>query len=335
MTLTVLRKIRELVDAGAVVVGNRPTASPSLADNATEFTAIADELWAKPVGKGRVIQGSDVNQALASLGVVRDFDYSQPGRNRDVMFVHRRLSDGDVYFLSNRTDRPQRIEGVFRVDGKRPELWHADTGIIEPVSYRSESGRTKVPLSLGENESVFVVFREPASAPAAEVPVRRSAVLSTVAGPWEVRFAPALGAPDKTTLNQLASWTESPDAGVKYYSGTATYAKTIDVPAGWLEKGKRLTLDLGDVRELAEVSVNGRALGIAWHPPFEVDVTNALKPGANTLEIKVTNLWVNRLIGDQQPGAQKITFTVMSTYKADAPLRPSGLLGPVRVLQQD
>jgi hypothetical protein len=92
-------------------------------------------------------------------------------------------------------------------------------------------------------------------------------------------------------------------------------------------------LDLGDVRELAEVSINGRPLGIAWHPPYRVDVTEAVKPGENTLEVKVTNLWVNRLIGDQQPGAKKYTFTVMPTYKADAPLRPSGLLGPVRLLQ--
>jgi hypothetical protein len=331
MTLPVLRKIRDLVNAGAVVVGDRPTGSPSLADDAAEFAAIAGELWGKSNGTGRVIQGAGVNQALASLGVAPDFDSGPAGH--DVMFVHRRLADGDVYFLSNRTEREQNIDGVFRVSGKRPELWHADTGQTEPVSYRAESGRTKVPLQLAANESVFVVFRQAASEQAVTVPARRETPVATLSGAWNVRFAPDLGAPEQTTLAQLASWSENADPSVKYYSGTATYNKTIDISADWLKTGERLTLDLGDVRELAEVSVNGRPLGIVWHPPYKVDVTEAIRLGANTLEVKVTNLWVNRLIGDQQPGAKKYTFTVMPTYKADAPLRPSGLLGPVRLLQ--
>ena len=121
-----------------------------------------------------------------------------------------------------------------------------------------------------------------------------------------------------------------PDAGVKYFSGTGTYAKTIQAPADWFKKGARLWLDLGDVKNLAEVSVNGKPLGILWKPPFRVDVTDALKPGANALEIKVTNLWVNRLIGDQQPGVpKKYTYTTQQFYRADSPLLPSGLLGPV------
>jgi hypothetical protein len=333
MTLPVLRKIRALVNAGAIVVGDRPTGSPSLADNAAEFAAIADELWGKPVAKGKVMQGSDVNQVLTSLGVVRDFDYDNAAPEREVMFVHRRLTDGEIYFLSNRTGRPRNFDGVFRVSGKRPELWHADTGAIEPVSYRIGNGRTTVPLRLGANESVFVVFRQPASEQAVTIPAPRETPLVTVDGAWEVRFAPDLGAPEKATFTRLASWTENSDPGVKYYSGTATYTKTIDVPAAWLKSGQRLTLDLGDVRELAEVIVNGHSLGVAWHPPYKVDITAAAKPGANTLEIKVSNLWVNRLIGDLQPGAKKYTFTVMPTYQADAPLRPSGLLGPVQLLQ--
>jgi hypothetical protein len=332
MTLPVLRKIRDLVNAGAIVVGDRPTGSPSLADSVSEFAAIADELWAKPAGKGKIIPGSDVNGALASIGVLPDFDYPDAGQQRNVMFVHRRLADGDIYFLSNRGERPQNIDGTFRVSGKRPELWHSDTGLIEPVSYRTENGRTAVPLNLSANESVFVVFREPASAQTATVAGRRDRAVATLEGPWQVHFAPDLGGPDKTTFATLASWPDNGDPGVKYYSGTATYTKTIDVHEEWL-KGQRIVLDLGDVRELAEVSVNGRSLGIAWHPPYQIDATSAVKQGANTLEIKVTNLWVNRLIGDRQPGAKKYTFTVMSTYKADAPLRPSGLLGPVRILQ--
>lgn len=331
MTLPVLRKIRDLVNAGVVVAGQRPIASPSLADNEAEFAAMADELWAKPAGRGAIMQAANAGQALASMGVARDFDYDSAGQERDIMFVHRRLTDGDFYFLSNRTERGLSINGSFRVSGKRPELWHADTALIEPVSYRIESGRTSVPLQLDANESVFVVFRQPASEQAVAIPATVESPLATLDGPWDVRFAPDLGAPDKITLARLASWTENGDSGVKYYSGTAAYSKTVDVPAAWVESGKRLTLNLGDVRELADVMVNGRSLGIAWHSPYKVDLTGAIKPGANTLEIKVTNLWVNRLIGDRQPGAKKFTFTVMPAYKADAPLRPSGLLGPVTI----
>lgn len=333
MTLPVLRKLRDLVNAGAVIVGDRPTESPSLADNTTEFANVAEELWGKQVGKGKVIPGNDVNQALVSLGVIPDLKYDTAQNARDVMFVHRRLSDGDLYFLSNSTERQQRFNATFRVSGKRPELWHADTGLMEPVSYDMANGSTSVPLELGPNESVFVVFRQHASAQESTIPAHTETTLITIEGNWDLHFAPNLGAPEKTSLDHLTSWSDNSDTGVKYYSGTATYLKSIDVPGTWLKKGRRLVLDLGDVHELAEISINGRSLGIVWYPPFKVDATDALKPGMNTLEIKVTNLWVNRLIGDQQPGATKYTFTAMSTYKADAPLRPSGLLGPVTLRQ--
>jgi hypothetical protein len=104
----------------------------------------------------------------------------------------------------------------------------------------------------------------------------------------------------------------------------------------WFVPDARIWLDLGDVKNLAEVSVNGTSLGILWKRPFRVDVTGALKPGANQIEVKVTNLWVNRMIGDRQPDAStKYTFTSPAFYKADSPLLPSGLLGPVQILRSD
>jgi hypothetical protein len=155
-----------------------------------------------------------------------------------------------------------------------------------------------------------------------------------VEGSWDVRFQANRGAPAQISLDKLASWSENGDAGVKYFSGTATYTKTIDAPAGWFKAGARMWLDLGDVKNLAEVSVNGKPMGIAWKPPFRIDVTSALKPGANQLEVKVTNLWVNRLIGDQQPGGgTKYTYTTQAFYQQNSPLLPSGLLGPVRIVR--
>jgi hypothetical protein len=151
-----------------------------------------------------------------------------------------------------------------------------------------------------------------------------------------VSFQPDRGAPSHITLEILRSWADSSDIGVKYFSGTATYSKTFQASPEWLAKavGLRIWLDLGSVRNLAEVVVNGKSLGIVWKTPFRVDVKEALKPGANTLEVKVTNLWVNRLIGDAQPDvAKKYTYTTQSFYRANSPLQPSGLLGPIRIVR--
>ena len=138
------------------------------------------------------------------------------------------------------------------------------------------------------------------------------------------------GAPATHDISGLESWTESKLAGVKYFSGTASYKTAWN----WTPSGAgRVLLDLGELHELADVLVNGRAVKTVWKPPFRVDVTGALKPGANALEIRVTNLWVNRLIGDVQPDAEKVTFTVSAPYNANAPLRPSGLIGPVRIIR--
>jgi beta-galactosidase/beta-glucuronidase len=179
-----------------------------------------------------------------------------------------------------------------------------------------------------------VVFRKPAAVVSRSLPQQIETRLSTVEGAWDVAFQPGRGASGTITLDQLASWSNSADNGVKYFSGTATYRKTIQAPADWFKAGARLWLDLGDVKNLAEVSVNRQSLGIVWNTPFRIDVTSALKPGENTLEIKVTNLWVNRLIGDQQPdAAKKYTYTAQQFYRADSPLLPSGLLGPVQVIR--
>lgn len=136
------------------------------------------------------------------------------------------------------------------------------------------------------------------------------------------------------TLGALASWTTNAGPGIKYFSGIGIYTKTIDASPDWFKPGTSLWLDLGDVKDLAEVSVNGTALGIVWHAPYRIDVTKTLKPGSNKLTIKIINTWVNRLIGDQQPNAGKITFADVTPYRASSPVMPSGLIGPVRILRE-
>jgi hypothetical protein len=333
MPLAVLRKIRDMVNAGAIVVGPKPIESPSLSDDAAEFKTTADQLWGGATGKGKVLTGS-IADALASLKIAADFEYTKPQADTELAFVHRKLADGDFYWVSHRNARTAEVEATFRVTGKAPELWHADTGKIELASYRVVDGRTVVPLTLEPNDAVFVVFRKAATAPSRTIAKPVDTKVGVVDGSWDVAFQPNRGAPAKITLPALRSWHEHSDPGVKYFSGTGTYTKTIHAAADWFQQGARLWLDLGDVKNIAVVTVNGKPLGTYWKTPFRVDVTSALKPGANTLEIRIINLWVNRLIGDQQEGVTtKYTYTAQQFYRADSPLLPSGLIGPVQVVR--
>jgi hypothetical protein len=334
MSLAVLRKIRDMVRAGAVVVGPEPIDSPSLADDQKEFCAIAGQLWGPGMGKGKVFSGRTIGQALDALQITPDFEYAKPQQDANLMFVHRKLADGEVYWVSNTNNRPEFLEAAFRVQGKAAEFWHADTGVIEPASYSIADGRTTVPLRLGPHDAVFVVFRNASAAASRALPVETEAVLASLTGAWDIAFQPDRGAPARVSLDSLGSWNDMSDPGVKYFSGTGTYTKVVQAPPGWFKAGAKLCLDLGDVKNIAEVSVNGQALGILWKAPFRVDVTSALKAGANTVEIKVTNLWVNRLIGDRQPNVtKKYTYTALEFYHADSPLLPSGLIGPVKIMR--
>jgi hypothetical protein len=325
MTLPVLRKIAALVDAGAIVVGARPTGSPSLSDDPQEFARMADRVW----GSGKVT-AQPIERALSSVGLGPDFEVVGV-TNPPVMVLHRHLADGEVYFLSNRKGRPFSGDVAFRVTGRESESWDADTGSRHPLSYRIDGSRTIVPVSLEANGSALIVFRKKTASTQRMIAAPTETRLAAIDGPWTVTFQADRGAPATHDISGPGSWTESKLAGVKYFSGTASYKTTWS----WTPSGAgRVILDLGEFHELADVLVNGRVVKTVWKPPSRVDVTSEMKPGANAVEIRVTNLWVNRLIGDVQPGAEKVTFTVSAPYDANAPLRPSGLIGPVRVLRQ-
>ena len=338
MSLPVLRAIYKLVQQGAAVAGQKPTDTPSLSDGQAEFNRLNDELFGsgagvQTVGKGKVYAGQDAASALKAMNVAPDFDHSMPESDTRIAFVHRKLAGGDIYFLDNRSNRDETVDASFRVTGKAPELWHAETGKSEPASYVIANGHTSVPLHLEPWGTVFVVFRNPAATATRTLPKAVETALTTVDGSWDLSFQEHRGAPASITLDKLTSWSDSPDAGVKYFSGTGTYTKTVQASAEWFKPGATLWLDLGDVKNLAEVSVNGTSLGVVWHAPYRVDVTKALKPGKNEVTIKVVNAWVNRLIGDQQPNATKYTYADITPYTADSPLQPSGLLGPVVVVR--
>jgi len=340
MSLPVLRAIHKLVEQGAIVAGAKPAATPSLADDAAEFKKLDDELFGsgsgvQTVGKGKVYAGENAGAALKALAVAPDFDAANSSNSQKIEFVHRQLADGDLYFVDNRGDNESTFDATFRIAGKTPELWYSETGKTAPAAFAIASGRTTVPLHLEPWGTVFVVFRRPAKETSHSLPKVSDTQLATVDGAWSLAFQPGRGAPPSISLDKLMPWNESTDKGVKYFSGIGTYTTTVQAAPEWFSKGASLWIDLGDVKNLAVVTVNGKDLGTVWHAPYRVDATSALKPGANEVVIKVVNTWVNRLIGDKQPdAATKYTFSTWNTYKADTPLLPSGLIGPVAILQE-
>jgi hypothetical protein len=246
---------------------------------------------------------------------------------------------------------------TFRTAGRMPELWHPESGEIRPLpSYRpSDDGRTVVPLRFGPEESYFVMFRSRGSAPpGANFP--RAKLLSEIQGPWQVSFDARWGGPEAAVrFVKLDDWTARAEPGIRYYSGSAMYRTTFAASTAAAVPA-RCWLDLGTVHELAQVRLNGKDLGIAWRRPFRVEASGALQEGVNELEVRVTNLWANRMIGDERLPADSIrgadgnlkswprwllegkpspqgryTFSPVRPWRSNDQPLPSGLLGPVRL----
>jgi hypothetical protein len=376
MTPEVARKLHELVAAGATIVGPRPIASPSLAhgiDADAQLHALATDLWGDmdgvtlnqhAFGKGMTYWGLTLDEVLMRVGSAPDFAASGSLDNPPA-WVHRKTADGDIYFVANQADAPVHLNARFRVSGKDVQVWRPMDGAmsgnktaytsvarmldrsgnkqpgIEPALYTTPGGFTEVPLDLAERESVFVVFRNAAPAPERVGSTVAETKLMTLTGSWTLSFPANWGAPPSVQMAKLTSWTENADAGVKYFSGKATYTKTVMAPASWFKPGQHVWIDLGKVRDIADVKVNGKAAGLVWAPPYRVDVTAELKPGVNKLEIAVTNEWTNRQIGDRLLPADK---HILSTPQAPArtggggfgpgPQTPpeSGLIGDVTLV---
>lgn len=332
MSLPVLRKLVLLVNDGAIICGVKPELKANLLDDQAEFHRLVDEVWNS--GKTNVHTGETINQVLSSLNIQPDFEYTETQDSTELLYVHRKLESSDIYWVNNRNNKNETVNATFRVSGKIPQIWHPETGKTEDASFIIANSRTTVSFNMTPNDAVFVIFEKPAKETTVTLPKVEEKEVVSIDGSWKVAFQPNRGAPESATFEKLASYTENSDAGIKYFSGTVTYSKTVNVPQGITLKNKQFILDLGDVKNLAEVTVNGKSLGVIWKKPFRVDVTDVLVSGDNKLEIKVINLWVNRLIGDMQPNVkQKITFTTIPFYKADSPLKPSGLLGPVKLIE--
>jgi hypothetical protein len=335
ISLPVLRKIRELVEAGATIVGPKPGHASGLTGfpvSDAEVKTIADALWTGRAGKGRVIADRTARDVLAGDGVQPDFEITGGAdANTAIQYIHRRDEGTDIYFVASRGERPESVRAAFRVAGRVAEIWDAVSGERRLVTDCTESnGRTIVPLELGPCGSAFVVFRSGAADSGRVRPHGLKPILQ-LTGPWTVRFDPNWGGLASVEFAELVSWTQRSEEGVRYYSGAATYAKTFEMPD--LPAGQTVLLDLGRVRELAEVRLNGKSLGVVWAPPFRVDLSGAIRSGTNRLEVDVVNFWPNRLIGDaSRPADQRLTQTNIRAFTRNSPLIESGLLGPVTIV---
>ena len=266
-----------------------------------------------------------------------DFRIAEGAEQEDVDWIHRILPDGDIYFVANRRMEARSFAVEVRAVAPAVELWDAVTGARRSCAHDVRGRHTRVPLELPSGGSVFVVFRP---RPSADCHVARPVEVSQrIEGPWQVRFDRKWGGPaHPMEFVTLQDWTSHSDPGVRHYSGTAVYTKTV-TPDPLLAGVGRMHLDLGNVKNVADVSVNGRHVGTAWTHPFRLEIPReALGADASrpfTLEIRVTNLWPNRLIADSAlPPAKRLTRTNINPYKPGAPLLPSGLLGPVRLIAE-
>jgi hypothetical protein len=320
----------------------------------------------RPIDKGRFILARDRTAALREIGVAADFAIAgNTGTDLGPLdFIHRKTAEDEFYFVRNKTRDSQSLSCRFRVAaearGLVPEFWWPDSGLRSVCrDWKSVAGgQTELPVTLGPLGSVFVVFRKAGTVPdtiardtfiAAESPAPLA-----INGPWQVDFPEGWGAPVTNQFDKLQSWTESDNDGIKFFSGIATYRKSIEIPESWA-KQKRVFLELGDLAEIAEVTLNGKRLGLTWLPPYRLEISEAMKPGTNQLEIRVANLWANRLNGDSLlPEAKRFTRSNLDRIQTDPtsdssygrvpggptrpvytelpPLMKSGLFGPVRLI---
>jgi hypothetical protein len=377
MTPELLEKIISLTEQGAKIIGIPPVKSPSLVnypDCDTQVRKLAEKLWGtlqsphkiseRKFGAGTIYSGGKLHntsadelyssyentiELLTESGIPEDFK----SENNSIRFGHRKTDDRDIYFVSNRTSDFQKVNCTFRAAGEI-EIWMGTTGETRKITnYTTKNELTTIPLEFFPYESYFVTFSGSEVIPASIREAGNFPVFTgvkTIEGPWDVSFNTKFGGPENIKFDELMDWTEHEMRGIKYYSGIATYKKSVQIDK---LQDNSYYIDLGVVNDIARVKLNGKDMGVIWCAPWRIDISGALKKGKNELEIQVANRWVNRLLGDQlEPDANvrtvkfengllggkefttgRYTFTTdaaMRSFKFTEPLS-SGLLGPVTI----
>ncbi|MFV8374498.1 glycosyl hydrolase [Flavobacterium sp. LB1P71] len=348
ISLAVAKKTLELVKEGATVfIDEKPTLQPGMHSDADykSWQVIVDEIWnnnsnatTRKIGKGTIIKLPYLGNDFTSIGIQQDVYFPKLNRANaeTIAWTHRKSETEDVYFLSNQKEEKRQLEASFRVVGKMPEWYNPVTDKTTALAnWKVENGRTIIPLALEANESGFVIFKQETVAVLAKGNQYETQfeTVQVVNENWELQFDPSFHGPkERIKINKLFDWSTSENENIKYYSGTATYQKELN----WKGKSKdKIWLDLGTIANIAEVSINGKDCGTLWTYPYKVDISEALKKGKNTLVIKITNTWANRLMGDQKlPKEERLTWTTAPFRLEGNPLLKAGLLGPVTIIKE-
>ena len=355
LSLTVLEKIKELLEQGAHVIGYKPEKMVSLVGGVSaqgHFKQLSDEIWGtahdvygeRAYGKGKVIWGVSAKEYLLSQNIPADFFVEGNNCKTDYDYIHYTIGATHVYFISNQTGEKQNIKAQFRLSGFQPELWDALSGQIRDAkAFEQTSEGTTVPLALEPYGSVFVIFnriinKETQGERLSNYPSYET--VQEIAGPWIVNFDAQQGAPASVSFPELTDWTTNTNENIKYYSGSAVYTKTFIVSFS-KEKDVSYFLQLENVKDvgIAVVRINGNDKGILWTKPFRVDISNELMDGENHMEIEIINSWYNRVVGDEMVSEEKKYTNTNIVLGHDfsgrpllhIPLEPSGLLGPVTI----
>ena len=335
----ILEKIESFVNDGLVVLGGAPEKSPSLENypNADKkILSLTKKMWGdtddkvRKYGKGMIYSREySLDTLLLEQGILPDMKTKDED---PVLFIHRKMLDGDIYFVSNQSDSPIVFSPEFRVKDKQPELWNPVSGEIRYLpEYQFSKDGTILNLSLDCNECVFIVFRSASKDFGNVKNYPEKSELLDVEGPWDVSFESIDGLVKRNVeINKLGSWSDFEDDEIKYFSGVATYRTKFYIDDITSES---VYLDLGKVMVMAKVKLNGQYVGGVWTSPYCLQITDFIKKGENVLEIEVVNNWVNRIIGDlNKPVDKRVTWANVITWKPESKLQESGLLGPVKLI---
>ncbi len=357
MSPGLLAKVKELIEAGATVLCPKPVCAQGLGEltgNDRRTRELAEAMWGteaaaggeRQLGKGRLAWGQTPEQVLKAGNVPEDVELRELAKGAKVRWCHRRDGQADMYFLVNSSPVEQAFTGVFRVADRQPELFDPVSGAIRPLPQFTKAGRrTAVPLKLAPWQSYFVVFQKQGTGDRGQgtgdrgqgtgknFPALRP--VAEIGGSWSVTFDPKWGGPGQVTFAKLEDWINRPEEGIRYYSGTAVYRKSFD--AAGVATDRPMVLDVGKVKSMAQVTLNGRDLGVIWCYPMRLAVpAGLLKASGNELEIRVVNTWANRMYGDGQVAPAKRVLKRDGTLGSkNIKLQPSGLLGPVRVMAEE
>jgi hypothetical protein len=356
MEATTLRRIADLVDGGAVLYGPKPTSVISLSnreENSRELETLANKMWGKIDGKGitenqfgegRVIWGKPIASVLQDMKIPPDFE-AKPNKPNTLLYIHKKTSDADVFFVVNQTNAELDRECLFSTMNQKPEIWDPEQGTVrKPAACTFENGRAHLPVLIKPHQSLMFIFKTGEAGGniaslSADKKQEKPEVYEIKDFRGTIEFFPEYKADIKPVeITELKSWTDFEDPAIKYFSGTAAYTIRFTSPAGFASKTDSLALSLGAIGSTAEVSLNGRKLGLIWRPDSTFDITGLLKSDTeNLLEVRVANVYRNRFIGDfiefGKPRNIWTSAPVEMYLDKNKPLKPSGILGPIKLLK--